>query len=413
MSSEDLSQKQPAPLPVPMSSGTPDAVRPVEPVPYPVELAAPILVEGEPLAVPTAVPVAEPAPAVPKLPHPNFGWALLWCLGYFLVTQGVAAMVMVGVLLVQAALSTDTKAYLEQLGAKDYLGSSSFANTILAPTILASQVLSWMFALVAIRLVVGRDWTRQLALRLPSLPHVILPLLGLPGLWLLVFALDHFTQPYLPKLVDMEELGRAFGQWPLLFGVLVIGLGPGVGEELMFRGFLGRGLIGHYGVVAGVVLTSLLFGLVHLEPRQVLYAPVLGLAFHFVYLTTRSLWMPMLMHFLVNSAAVVTAGLTQEGKLASEGPKLNFDWDTVHLCYTAAILLLTVAWALYHSRVRVIPAAGEPEAPGPVEYPGVGHPPPGSGRVLVSPGLGWMASGAVAAAVLAFGLAVYLAQAAA
>lgn len=412
MSSEDLSQKPPAPLPAPISSGTPDAVRPGEPVLDPVELATPVPVEEDALAIPMALPVAEPVPSVPKPPHPNFGWALLWCLGYFLVTQGVAAVVMVGVLLVQAALSTDTKAYLEQLGAKEYLGSSSFANTILAPTIFTSQLLSWVFALVAIRLVVGRDWTRQLALRLPSLPHLILSLLGLPGLWLLVFALDHFTQPYLPKLVDMEELARAFGQWPLLFGVLVIGLGPGVGEELMFRGFLGRGLIGHYGVGAGVVLTSLLFGLVHLEPRQVLYAPVLGLAFHFVYLTTRSLWMPMLMHFLINSGAVVTAWLTQEESLKSEGPELGFNWDTVHLCYTAAVLLVTVAWALYHSRVRVVPAAGEPEAPGPSEYPGVGHPPPGSGRILVSPGLGGMASGAVAAAVLAFGLAVYLAQAA-
>ena len=98
------------------------------------------------------------------------------------------------------------------------------------------------------------------------------------------------------------------GYWPWYLGVLIIGIGPGIGEELFCRAFLGRGLIAKHGVIPGVLLTSLLFGLMRIEPRQVIYAPVMGILLHFVYLTTHSLLMPMLIHTLNNSLSALAVG---------------------------------------------------------------------------------------------------------
>src|SRR5207253_8679607 len=130
------------------------------------------------------------------------------------------------------------------------------------------------------RLVVGRDWRKQLALRLPTLSHAVLAVLALPGIMLtsqLVYLAAHRWLPTFNYQQSMEEL---FGGWPLWASILIIGIGPGVMEELWFRGFLGRGLVGSYGRVAGVLLTSLFFGLMHLDPPHVVVTFVIGAALH-------------------------------------------------------------------------------------------------------------------------------------
>src|SRR3954468_23799191 len=116
----------------------------------------------------------------------------------------------------------------------------------------------------------------------------------------------------MPSLSDtglggMEEMEKAFGSWPVLLGVFLIGVLPGIGEELWCRGFLGRGLVGTHGVVLGILGTSFLFGLIHVDPCQGTMAMLMGVGLHVVYQLTRSLWMPMLLHFLNNSLAVVMA----------------------------------------------------------------------------------------------------------
>jgi membrane protease YdiL (CAAX protease family) len=71
--------------------------------------------------------------------------------------------------------------------------------------------------------------------------------------------------------------------WPesrtLLFLAIVI-VAP-LSEEVFFRGFLGRGLVGRYGIVAGVTLTSLWFGLLHLDSLgKIVGATILGIGLH-------------------------------------------------------------------------------------------------------------------------------------
>jgi membrane protease YdiL (CAAX protease family) len=245
-------------------------------------------------------------------------------------------------------------------------------------------------------------------------------LLGFPGLLVLAHGAYEAAKAVLPPPAPgdfsfgLEEMMRIFSSWPLLFAVLVVGVGPGIGEELMFRGFLGRGLVGRYGVVAGVVLTSLLFGLIHLIPSQAIFAALMGIPLHYVYLTTRSLWLPMLLHFLNN-------GL-QMALISDNGPDLSavvrfLEVGTAQhplpMYGGAALLVAAVGWALYRSRARLadIPAeGGEPwtESSGPEvrpwrpTFPGVAYPPAGSSTVVRRPRLGaaWLVV-AVAALVCA------------
>ena len=151
----------------------------------------------------------------------------------------------------------------------------------------------------------------------------------------------------LPPLIDVDSAFSMTTAWPLMYGLLIIGLGPGIGEVLWFRGFIGRGLVGRFGVVAGVLLTSLLFGLVHLDPRHALVTFAIGVLLHLAFLASRSLFIPMLLHVLNNSLSV----------LAMHYPHLGFNDLTAQeippSVYAAAVVLIAVVGASwYQTRVR-------------------------------------------------------------
>ena len=66
--------------------------------------------------------------------------------------------------------------------------------------------------------------------------------------------------------------GRTF-----LLALLGLGLAPGVAEELLCRGLVQRGLVPRLGAPAAVVLATLLFGALHVDPVHAAFAAILGL----------------------------------------------------------------------------------------------------------------------------------------
>jgi membrane protease YdiL (CAAX protease family) len=351
-----------------------------------------------------------PAPSVrrPRPPHPGFWWALVWCIGFILFTQ-IPGALLGGVLMVALMLLAPQQ--MEALkGAKGGLPDTPAVSAVMAVTFAFTELLVIGISWLTIRLVVGRDWTRQLALRRPGVAHVLLVLAGFPAMALLgngsyevlrqVLHVPSFSDLGLP---GMEQMVGVFARWPWPFAVLVIGAGPGIGEELWCRGFLGRGLVGRYGWLLGVVFTSFYFGLIHIDPAQGLYAMLVGLALHFVYLTTRSLWLPMLLHFLNNSLSVIATRLPHlESFDSAPGTTIP-----AHVFVTAGLVLVTVGWALYQSRARLAAPAGE-VAWRPL-YPGVEYPPPHSDTRVVRPWPSWPASVAALAGLAAFFTSCYLA----
>jgi membrane protease YdiL (CAAX protease family) len=355
-----------------------------------------------------------------KRPHPNIWWAFLWTFVWMLAgIAGCVAVIVgvVGVEVISRPNPIERDAYLRELGSgKDLMTSESGSRLMLIAQgafVLCLAVVGWLF----VRLFLGRDWRRQLAVRLPSPTHLLLALLIWPGMYVAVGLLDHFVKEYIkpPSLMGgLESIEVMISQWPWWLAVLVIGLGPGVSEELWCRGFLGQGLIGRYGVLVGVLLTSLIFGLMHVEPRQVIYAPFMGLVLHFVYLTSRSFLLPVLLHTMNNSFAALEACKNQPG--APEVPGLAafekaVENQPARMVAVGLLLAGAVAWALYRSRVRMVAellASGE--SAGLPDYAIVEHPRPASGRVLVRPPVGWLASTLVLALLIVFVVLVYLSQ---
>jgi len=91
----------------------------------------------------------------------------------------------------------------------------------------------------------------------------------------------------------------------MLAGYFTLFTLAGAFEEIMFRGYILQNLREWPGTILAVVISSILFGLVHgLNPSFNLFAALnialAGLAYCYAYLITGNLWLPLAFHFSWN-----------------------------------------------------------------------------------------------------------------
>lgn len=90
-------------------------------------------------------------------------------------------------------------------------------------------------------------------------------------------------------------------------GFLAVCIVAPIVEEIIFRGILLRGLLNHgMTPVWAILLSSIIFGAVHLNPWQFVGAGFLGAIFAFVYYKTKSLWLCIFLHALNNGISFFT-----------------------------------------------------------------------------------------------------------
>lgn len=89
----------------------------------------------------------------------------------------------------------------------------------------------------------------------------------------------------------------------LLIALVMGAVLPGVCEEVTHRGMLLRTFSGRFGALRAVMLSSIMFGLLHMNIVQVFYTAVLGYIMALAILATRSIWTGIILHFVNNALA--------------------------------------------------------------------------------------------------------------
>jgi membrane protease YdiL (CAAX protease family) len=86
--------------------------------------------------------------------------------------------------------------------------------------------------------------------------------------------------------------------------IIFAGILVPIAEEVFFRGVLYRWLRDKWGVGIGIIVSGIVFGLVHIEPATAIPAMVLGWVLAWAFERSKSLWPSILIHILNNTFAL-------------------------------------------------------------------------------------------------------------
>ncbi len=103
------------------------------------------------------------------------------------------------------------------------------------------------------------------------------------------------------QVVDAMEQVSVY---PLWLQIVAMALAPAIVEEFVFRGLIFHGLKKRNPFWA-IIISALLFGAIHMNVNQFLYAFAMGVFFAMITYATNSMWPSMLMHFIYNAQSVI------------------------------------------------------------------------------------------------------------
>lgn len=107
---------------------------------------------------------------------------------------------------------------------------------------------------------------------------------------------------------------------PYIILLLLIAVLPAITEEITIRGVVLSGYEDK-NIYLAASITGLLFGIMHLDPQQFLYAAVLGFILALVVRITNSIFASALIHFLINGTSITLQkllSLIQDNALVME-----------------------------------------------------------------------------------------------
>ncbi len=137
----------------------------------------------------------------------------------------------------------------------------------------------------------------------------------------------------------------------LIYILILVAIVPAVGEELLFRGVLQKIFIQwtknpHW----GIWITAFLFSALHMQFFGFIPRMLLGAVFGYVFLWSKSLWLPILGHFINNGSVVLLSYFAPE--LMEDTDISFFNGSEYEMLYYIASLVLTIALILLIRKVN-------------------------------------------------------------
>lgn len=237
-------------------------------------------------------------PLIPPLPAKNPVWS-----GWDVLV--IAVLTVVSVVLLGAVLALGTHLAYPQTSLKDVSPLLAILAQLLAYVAVAIYMVLMVEGKYHVRFwqAIGWNWPQRATLKLL-------------GLGVLTVSLDLLSR-YLPmpKNTPFEEF-FARPRDAYLLVIFAVSLGP-LMEELFFRGFLYPVLARRLGIVGGVLLTALPFGLIHYVQYRswsaVLVVGLVGVVLTVVRVVTKSVAASFLVHVGYNGTLMLLAAWATDG----------------------------------------------------------------------------------------------------
>jgi membrane protease YdiL (CAAX protease family) len=246
--------------------------------------------DSNPTSYPPPIPATVVAPAKPRV------WPAFTAFAALLVLELIAAVVVVvGVTILQYGpkFSFD-KIDTVVTSASGLLSSFVCTMAIAAGIALAGAWLS------------PQEWRERLRLRRVPL-YASLLVMGTLGIMSVGMILSSCMElgwvPRSHALDVLDHMMRSLSPAGQVLAVLLLGLLPGLIEELLFRGYIQTRLVARWGAAWGIFWTALMFGISHLDLMQGLFAVAVGCILGFIAHRAGSIIPAMICHAANNLAS--------------------------------------------------------------------------------------------------------------
>lgn len=105
---------------------------------------------------------------------------------------------------------------------------------------------------------------------------------------------------------EQQQVNISIGTewWQIILSVLFVALLPALGEEILFRGTVARGLK-RKGYLFGIIMSGFLFSIFHGNAAQTVHQFLIGMVFAYVYFVSGSLLASVILHFCNNAIAIL------------------------------------------------------------------------------------------------------------
>ena len=139
--------------------------------------------------------------------------------------------------------------------------------------------------------------------------------------------------------------------------LILVALLPAIAEEYVFRGCVARAFA-RKGYVFAVFMSALLFAIMHGSPLQLVHQFLIGVVCAVLFFATRSLWPPIILHFLNNAIALVLGYVQNRGAAFA----VTEAWQYVVMCVVGVAatigLLIAVIYLCKARAAKVDPESG-------------------------------------------------------
>jgi len=118
--------------------------------------------------------------------------------------------------------------------------------------------------------------------------------------------IENWINYIMPMPVFLQEtFNSMIGNDYFIIPVILVVILPAFFEEMFFRGILISGFRQNYSQTKTILISALLFAIIHLNPYQFVTAFLIGIIIGYVLIKTNSIWPAVYMHFFNNMLTVI------------------------------------------------------------------------------------------------------------
>ena len=185
-------------------------------------------------------------------------------------------------------------------------------------------------------------------LRFDAAPIVFAAVVTMAGGIILLSEADNLMRTILPPpdwLVRIFE-NLTTGEEGMFGSFLALVVVAPLTEEYLFRGLILNGFLKRYTRLQAILLSSFLFGAFHFNPWQFVGAFALGSLFAWLYVKTRSLFLPLLGHALNNAMPLILTKIDVNVQGFSSELGATVEFQPLWFDLLGLILLVSGLWIL-------------------------------------------------------------------